>query len=1063
MIMKFTTIPERPQCVPNSCKQRDRATKDLVTGGLWALLTLSLSLFFAISPALATGAGQSPVTGTVKDASGAPVIGAVVTVSGTANGTLTDTDGVFSIQASGDAVLVVTYTGLLRQEVAVGGRRSVAIVMQDDVTALDDVIVVGYGTTSTRRTVSAVGTMKTDKIDQLPYTSTTASMQGRIAGVLVQSQDAQPGGAAPIISIRGGGAPLYVIDGIIRSAEDFNSLVSSDIESLNVLKDASATAVYGSRAGNGIVLVTTKTGASGLRVEYNGGFEFARPTKIADRVGALEYVLAANAAARLDGRGEYALYNQTQVDQIRTGTSNEYGNQDWYNEATRSWAPQQRHNITISGKNGGVNHFTSLGIFDQKSNWKQSHNNHFKKYNVRSNISHTFGNTGLEVGVNLDGTYEKRTPNPYGQEQIVRDITGYNKAIDLIYNPDGTYTARDIHPIVYLDPASGYTNNYRNMANVQAYADWSLPWVEGLSARLTGNSNYISVDEKWFKSRAPQYDGSGTLVGTNRVKELRMTRNWRRGNSLDFGIDYARQFGRHFLELQGVYSYYDEYYERFQAYRSGFISNDFDQLGAGDASTMTNDGGAAERTRIGYVGRVRYSFAEKYSLEANFRYDGNDNFSANKRWGFFPSAALAWTISEENFMKPLARRGILNFAKARVSYGQVGLDEGVERFGYIPVYSFNSQAMVIGGQYAPGFSEGNLVSPDELSWFTKDVFDVGLDLVFWKNRLSVTLDYYYYKTKGYLMSPTTGYTTTLGKGLPQIRSNSVHRREGFEAVLRYRNNYRDFNYDIGVNLTTYNELWEMKEDEAAADMMDPRKRVNHRTLYYARPKYDNGSPVNPDQVNFYMNNGLYRDNESILNSPHYTSATELQKGDLSYVDINGDGTIDSNDQVKTGKPFFPSFEYGIDFNLEYRGLFMSGLLQGTGNRTTELRVLYRGGNIVNSNYAFQMDNWTPDNTDATFPRSSALQSPNSGNNTLDSDYWLLNAKYFRLKSLQIGYDFKSVLFRDNNKISSFRISLLGTNLFTISETMKYFDPEAYNFGEAYPYTKTFSISLNIGI
>ncbi len=820
--------------------------------------------------------------------------------------------------------------------------------------------------------------------------------------------------------------------------------------------------MYGAQAGNGIVLVTTKRGATGLNVEYMGGFDFSKPTTVADRVDAIAYAEASNAAARYDGRGEYQYYTQAEIDQIRNGTSTVYSNKDWYDEATRKTAPQHRHNITISGNNNGVNHFTSIGYLDQKSIYVKQQNNHYQKYSVRSNISSTFEKIGLDVGLNIDGTYEKRTPNPYGQTGIWNDLLGYGKAIDRIYNDDGTYSPLDIHPIVWLDERSGYDNNYRNVANVQAYLGWAVPWVKGLSAKLTGNSNWDSRDRKFFKSNAPQYS-NGELIGQNRVKELQMDREWRRGNTLDFGIDYTRQFGKHFFELQGVYSYYDEYYETFTARRTGFISNDFDQLSAGDASTQTNAGSAAERTRIGYVGRVRYSFADRYSLEANFRYDGNDNFAPSVRWGFFPSAAVAWTISEESFMKPLVERGIINFAKARASYGQVGLDTDVNRFGYIPVYSFSAQSSVIGGAFAPGFTEGNLVSPEILSWYTKDAFDVGIDLVFLNNKLTATFDYYYYKTTGYLMSPTTSYTTTLGKSLPQIKSNSEHRRAGFEAAFRYRNNYRDFNYEVGVQFTTYNELWKTKADEAITDLMDPRKRINHLPLVYGPPIYENGVYKGTTPTSYYVNSGIHQDNASILNAPRPLTATELKRGDLSYQDVNGDGKIDSDDRIKMGKPFFPSFEYGIDFNFDYKGIFLYGLLQGTGNRTSELRVLYRGGNVVSSNYAFQMDSWTPDNMSARYPRSSALQSPNGGNNTLDSDFWMLNAKYFRLKSLQVGYDFKKVLFKNNRGISKFRLSLMGTNLFTISDTMEFFDPESYNFGASYPMQKTYSIVLNIGI
>jgi len=1005
---------------------------------------------------------RKTITGTIVDERREPIIGANIIERGTTNGVTSDIDGNFALSVSDNATLQISYIGYLSQNISIGNKDHISIVLKEDNQSLDEVIVVGYGTTSARKTVSAVSTLKTEKTSDLPYTTTGASLQGRIAGVIVQQEGGEPGGNAPKISIRGGGTPLYVIDGVIRDANDFNILTSSDIESISILKDASATAVYGAQAGNGIVLVTTKQGVAGkLTIDYTAGFDFSKPTTIADRAGALDYVLAANAAARYDGQGEYSLYSKDHVDAIRNNTSSVYGNNDWYKEATRNFAPMQRHVLTISGENKGIRHFTSLGLLDQKSIYKEDHNNRYQRYNVRSNVSTTFEEYGLDVGLNIDGTYEKKTPNPYGQSDIWRNLLGYNKAIDRIYNDDGTYSPMDVHPIVYLDERSGYINQYENTASIQGYVNWDLPWVEGLSAKLTANSRYYSYDQKNFKSRAPQYS-NGEISGGDRPKELYMKRDWNRGNTVDFGVNYIKEINKHFIELQGVYSYYDMYQEWFDAKRTGFISNDFDQLSAGDASTKENNGGASNRTRIGYVGRLRYAYNNKYFLEGNFRYDGSDNFAKDKRWGFFPSGAVAWVVSEEEFMKPLLDTGIVNFVKIRSSYGQVGLEDGVDRLGYIPVYDYSAQATVIDGKYVGGFSEGKLVSPLDLSWFTKDIFDIGVDFSFLKNTLSVTLDYYYYKTKGYLVSPTNRYTTTLGKDLPQIKSNSVHRRAGYEAALRYKNSYQDFKYEIGLQFTGYNELWEQKDDESLTNLMDPRKRQTHRKNVYEDYAYYIDKGVYRDYL-FYVNNGIYQDMADILDSPRRLSSSETKRGDLGYKDINGDGKIDSDDQIKLGKPFFPSFDYGIDFSLEYKGFFMNGLFQGTGDRYMELNLLYKGGNIVNSNYAFQLDSWSPDNLSAKFPRASAQQSPNSGNNTLVSDFWVINAKFFRLKSLQVGYDFKQILLKNTPRISKLKLSLMGTNLFTISDAMDYFDPESYNFGEAYPVQKTYSVVLNIGI
>lgn len=400
------------------------------------------------------------VTGIVTDENGEPIIGANIIVKNDPTlGGITDVNGKFSITVPEKATLVISYIGYESKEIAVTNQSAIQVVLKESHSQLDEVIVVGYGSTSTRKTVSSVTSVKTDKIDELPYTSTSAALQGRAAGVIVQQTGGEPGGTVPTISIRGGGTPLYIIDGIIREPLDFNALTSSDIESISVLKDASATAVYGAQAGNGIVLVTTKRGNSEkINIDYTAGFDWSRPTIIPDRVNAVEYVTAANKAAEYDGRGAYAMYSEDVVNKVLNHSDPaNYPDNDWLKMAINNFAPQMRHNLSMSGKSkNGVKYYTSLGYLNQESLFKQSHNNTFKRYNIRSNVSSSFDNIGLEVGLNLDAILEKRNPNPYGQSQIWRNLLAYNKPIDVAYNPDGTYSAFSVHPLAWLDKESGY-------------------------------------------------------------------------------------------------------------------------------------------------------------------------------------------------------------------------------------------------------------------------------------------------------------------------------------------------------------------------------------------------------------------------------------------------------------------------------------------------------------------------------------------------------------------------------------------------------------------------------
>lgn len=500
------------------------------------------------------------VTGIVTDENGEPIIGANIIVKNDPTlGGITDVNGKFSITVPEKATLVISYIGYESKEIAVTNQSAIQVVLKESHSQLDEVIVVGYGSTSTRKTVSSVTSVKTDKIDELPYTSTSAALQGRAAGVIVQQTGGEPGGTVPTISIRGGGTPLYIIDGIIREPLDFNALTSSDIESISVLKDASATAVYGAQAGNGIVLVTTKRGNSEkINIDYTAGFDWSRPTIIPDRVNAVEYVTAANKAAEYDGRGAYAMYSEDVVNKVLNHSDPaNYPDNDWLKMAINNFAPQMRHNLSMSGKSkNGVKYYTSLGYLNQESLFKQSHNNTFKRYNIRSNVSSSFDNIGLEVGLNLDAILEKRNPNPYGQSQIWRNLLAYNKPIDVAYNPDGTYSAFSVHPLAWLDKESGYDRVSDNILNTQLYATWTLPWDKGLKFKILANSRYSNYNEKYFKSSAPQYSPSGVLKEAA-PSEMSLTNSWWRNNTLEASVEYSRAFDRHFLEVQGVYSYYN--------------------------------------------------------------------------------------------------------------------------------------------------------------------------------------------------------------------------------------------------------------------------------------------------------------------------------------------------------------------------------------------------------------------------------------------------------------------------------------------------------------------------
>lgn len=1011
-------------------------------------LSLWKGFLFAFLWAISLGifAQNITVSGTVTDSQNEPVIGATILVKGTNSGTVTDIDGNYTLpNVPSDATLQVSYVGMKGQEVNVNGRTVIKLQLESDTELLDEVVVVGYGTTSTRMSVASITSLKTDKIEDLPFTNVGDALQGRTAGVVIQSGGGEPG-SKPRISIRGGAKPLYVIDGVIRDESDFSALNSSDIDRISILKDASATAVYGSRAGDGIVLVQTKRGVHGdLSIKYSGGVDFSQLAVFPDKLNAYDYVTAVNQAASYDGRPHP--YSQEDIDKI-VNKSDPYGsitaNTDWRKLTLNDFASAHRHNLSMSGvSENGINFYAAVGYLKQNSIFKESHNNEYERANLRSNISTRFDDIGVEVGLNIDGSIEETSPPVWGNYTVWSQIQNV-KPNYAAFNPDGTYSSISVHPLVILDKRAGYNNEKDKTFNIQLNAKWDLPFVKGLSVGALGNVRYGDYNQKIFQSKAPQFQPNGSRVPYT-SNFLRMRNDNGTQTSFDANVSYNKSINLHSFELQGVYSFYKSKGDDFWAQREGYLSSNFDQLFAGDASTQTNYGAGRESARLGYVGRVKYDWNTRYMFEGNFRIDQSDNFARGKRTGFFPSGAVAWAISEEPFMEKIKDGNIINFLKLRTSYGLVGLEEGA-RFGYLPVYEMDPQAVVINGAFQPGFSEGPLVSND-LSWYDRQVFDVGVDASFLNDRLTATLDYYYYRTKGYLMSPKNQYNTTLGKDLPLVKSQSAHRRAGYEANIRWKDKVNDFSYDVGINLNSYDELWEKKEDESLSDLMDPNKRITHTKNYYGRA---------------YKTNGLYQSIEDILNNPRRETANELKPGDLFFQDLNGDGKIDGEDFQRIGKPTFPSFIYGFDFSLEYKNFFMNGLLQGTGKRYMQLQEFMRGSNTEYITYDFQKDYWREDNRNAAFPRLSTYQNLNAGQNyTVSSDFWYHNAAYLRLKSLQVGYDFKDYL-KNVKRISSIRLSLAGTNLFTISDVTKYFDPELTSeSGYGYPVQRTYSVNLNI--
>lgn len=986
------------------------------------------------------------IAGVVKDAAGIPVIGANIVVKGTTIGNTTDIDGRFLLEVPENATLTISYIGYLTQELAIGNKSDFSILLKEDAETLDEVVVIGYGTISAKKMVSAVTAVKGEKLQDLPFSSVASTLQGRATGVVIQNQGGEPG-VAPKVSIRGGGDPLYVIDGIITTDWEFKTLNPDDIESISILKDAASLAVYGSRAADGIVLVKTKEGRKGKRsIVYSFNAQYSQPTVLPKKLDAYTFADVQNQAAMADGYGEYHQFSKEEMDKIKNQSDPFlYPNTDWYALGLKNFAPEYKHSLSMTGNQKDVNYYLSLGVFDQGSLYTSNALN-YSRYNLRSNVNTTFDEIGLKVSLNINAAMEKKKYPSFSANNIW-DHMNAKSPLDLAHNEDGTLSTISDNPLMEMDERSGYDKNDGMYLNTQIIADWALPWVKGLSL---GTMLYYRVNSSHVKklsARAPQYSQDGTLLDVTKPS-LREEAYFGESYQFELSAAFQRTFANvHSIDAKAVFNAAENTGNDFWASRRDYLSTTVDQLFAGSSTTMQNAGNSNEGGRIGLVGRLMYDFANRYYIEGSFRYDGSDNFAPGHRWGFFPSVALGWDITEETFFKNFNLKDV-NLLKLRGSYGQMGTESGVNRFGYLSTYNMVENSICIGGNLLSGFNEGGLTSPELLSWYTRNSLNYGVDVAFLNYRLKGSADYFFYVTKGGLVSPADRYTTPLGTKLPQIKSKNEHRREGFELSLRWSDNIdSDFQYEIGTNMTYYNNLYVIKQEEALSTLKNPYKRSTHQTDYY-------------DVI--LLDNGLYQSPEQILGVPRRLSSSETKLGDIIYQDINGDGKIDAEDQIRYGMPTAPHFTYGVDFAFSYKGFALSGLFYGTGKRNMEFGVNNKKDESIHVKNEYQLDYWREDNRDALFPRKSLSSGVNGGNNQEKSSYWVKNASYLRLKNLSFSYDFKYKLLKNANWLSMCKVNLTGSNLFTLSEVSDYFDPETTSTNGGYPLQRVYSVGVTVG-
>lgn len=983
--------------------------------------------------------------GSIVDAQGEPIIGAAVRVKGTTVGTITDIDGNFVLKVSKNAILQVTYIGYISQEIEVRSSKKIQITLVEDAKTLDEVVVIGFGTTSVRKNSASVATVNTKVLKEIPFSDMGSALQGRVAGVIVQQGSAEPGQNGASISIRGNGEPLYVIDGFISSKQRFLSLNKTDIKSTTVLKDAASTAVYGMNAGNGVILVTTKEGEAGkLNIDYQANFAFNSPSYTTERMNAYDYGYAVNHLNKALGQGVNSFKSPKEMEEIAQNVG-QYTN--WEEACMNAYAPQNEHTLSLSGGTDRLKFFGSLNYLGQEGITKGTPLA-YDRYNYRSNVSSNFDEIGLTVGFNVNGSIRDESYPGAGAGVIysrMKDRTPFEKP----FNEDGTLSNQFDNPMLILQ-GPGYVKLRTIYNQLAVRLNWDMPWVKGWSLGFDGNYNVESQDRMDWNEKATYYDSEGNAT-IDEPSNISMGRSSLANSRYDFNVrtDYKVTLAeKHDLQVSLIHT--RQYYHGtdLSAGSNTFYTTTIQQIQKGDAASITAKNTEGEQASIGYVGRFRYSYDNRYMVEFSGRYDGSDNFPSNKRYGFFPSVSGGWALSEERFFEPLKEKKIFDYFKIRGSYGQVGINGAKHSdYAYLSTYNYNSNAYVVDGKLVNSVTPGPTPSIN-MTWYTNTKYDIGIDFSTLNNKLEGSFDWFFEKTKGFLSAPKYEYTAPIGYDLPLEVSNAEDRIEGLDGSLKYTTTFGKVDFSTGFNFTYFRTL-------SARTNEDKVKLSNPYTRDQGNRKYFVGTG--------FVGTEFYTSPEDILNHPKQSTSKDLRPGDLWYQDVNGDGQIDGQDSRKFGRNTTPSFVFGFDLSAGYKGLNVMANFQGTGKRQTYFSSYGQGTEGERRlDFKYQNDFWTPDNQDATLPRLGNM-SVNNGDNYDKSDFWAMNTNYIRLKSLTVSYDFKHSVLRNESWLRNLTVFASGVNLFAFGPSVKYGDPEANNFdGYAYPMMRTYSLGFQLG-
>lgn len=991
------------------------------------------------------------IWGVVSDAFG-PIAGANVVVKGTTNGTITDMDGRFSLDAPKGAKLQISYIGYITKELTVDTKTDYVIELVEDSQALEEVVVVGYGTEKKVNVIGSIAQIGSEKLENRSTPQLSNVLTGQMAGVTVIQRSGRPGNSGGEIRVRGVGSfggesnksdALVLIDGIPGKLNDVSS---EDVESISVLKDASTAAIYGSRAANGVILVTTKTGKEGkVSVGYNGYVGFNTPTALPEFVDTWQYATLYNEAVGREA------YTQEEIQKFRDGSDpDHYANARYLDEVFSRKGLQTGHDVTINGGNAENKYMVSFGYLKQNGIVEK---NDYQRYNARVNLINEIL-PGLKLTSRLSGVYgNRKEPMAPGGDDADNMLVLIQKALRFpgltpTILSDGSFGAgRELHgtPAGWIKSDSFYENPEFSL-NANVRLDYNP--IKDLQLSAIGAYTYTNGEERTYRSTMKL--SGDRVLGPSELKHKMGKTIYK---TFQATAEYNKTIGGHTFGILAGYSWEQEDYRYVQGSRDKFPGNDLPYLNAGSPDNQKSEGtGNAWAIQSGF-GRLRYNFNERYLFESTVRYDGSSRFPQSKKFGFFPSVAAGWRLSEENFFKENESLGFISNLKLKVSWGRLG-NQNIGNYPYQSVYELG-QNYPFGETYTQGAAVTTAVDPT-IKWEETETIDGGLEAVFWNGLLSVNASYFNRRTYDILYKPSGSVSTILGQKISEMNTGEL-KNFGWEFEVGHRNKIGDVSYNVNANLSI---------------IKNKLTTLGVGNVEQLNGMVGNGSDLfigYPIQMYYgYVSDGVFLDENDIKSWYDQSKVTpNPQPGDIRYKDISGpdgvpDGKIDPNyDRVYLGSRI-PKFTFGLNLGVEYKGLDLSVLLQGVAGVTGMLDGFagwaFRGdGNIQKWQAEGRFDPANPTRYPA-YPRLEDLSNSTTPN-IVTSDFWTQDASYIRLKNIQLGYTFPKKMLQAA-KISNLRVYVQAENPLCWNKYKPGWDPEINTSGNYYPILATYTFGVN---